>query len=151
MSLPAVLAAGGLFVVLLAAAILILRSRTRAAERAAKPIIGFLHPFCNDGGGGERVLWVGVRDIIARYGDNLRIVVYTGDAVNDADIRAHTQSRFGVSIPSEVVFVRLALRGLRAAARLVREPAPLPAGLSPSPAELLPVAAMHARVGGLVF
>jgi alpha-1,2-mannosyltransferase len=109
--LPPICFAGGVFVALLAAVIAVLRGRVRAAAKAAKPIISFLHPFCNDGGGGERVLWVGVRDIIAQHGERVRVVVYTGDAVSDAEIRAHALSRFGVRIPSEVEFVRLALRG----------------------------------------
>jgi alpha-1,2-mannosyltransferase len=76
--------------------------------------LGFLHPFCNDGGGGERVLWVAIRELLARRvvdPADWRVVVYTGDRVTDDEIRAHALARFGVSIPSEVEFVRLSLRG----------------------------------------
>lgn len=41
-------------------------------------IIGFFHPFCNAGGGGERVLWAAIRATQERW-PKARIVVYTGD------------------------------------------------------------------------
>lgn len=41
-------------------------------------IVGFFHPFCNAGGGGERVLWAAVRATQKRW-PNAKIVVYTGD------------------------------------------------------------------------
>ncbi|KKA28000.1 hypothetical protein TD95_004853 [Thielaviopsis punctulata] len=41
-------------------------------------IIGFFHPFCNAGGGGERVLWAAIRATQLRW-PKARIVVYTGD------------------------------------------------------------------------
>lgn len=41
-------------------------------------IIGFFHPFCNAGGGGERVLWAAIRATQLRY-PNAISVVYTGD------------------------------------------------------------------------
>ncbi len=41
-------------------------------------IIGFFHPFCNAGGGGERVLWAAIRATQERW-PKAKIVVYTGD------------------------------------------------------------------------
>ena len=41
-------------------------------------IIGFFHPFCNAGGGGERVLWAAIKATQLRY-PNAICVVYTGD------------------------------------------------------------------------
>lgn len=29
--------------------------------------IGFFHPYCNAGGGGERVLWVAINAVLTRY------------------------------------------------------------------------------------
>ena len=74
--------------------------------------MAFLHPFCNDGGGGERVLWVAIRELLSHpdYATRWRVVVYTGDAASDEEIRAHALARFGVVVPSSVVFVRLRLR-----------------------------------------
>jgi len=41
-------------------------------------IVGFFHPFCNAGGGGERVLWAAVRATQQRW-PKAKVVVYTGD------------------------------------------------------------------------
>lgn len=41
-------------------------------------IVGFFHPFCNAGGGGERVLWAAIRATQQRW-PKAKIVVYTGD------------------------------------------------------------------------
>lgn len=45
-------------------------------------IVGFFHPFCNAGGGGERVLWAAIRATQTKW-PNAVCVVYTGD--HDAD------------------------------------------------------------------
>ena len=47
-----------------------------------KGIVGFFHPFCNAGGGGERVLWAAIRATQQRWPEAV-CVVYTGD--HDAD------------------------------------------------------------------
>lgn len=41
-------------------------------------IVAFFHPFCNAGGGGERVLWAAIRATQRRW-PSAKIVVYTGD------------------------------------------------------------------------
>ncbi|GKT49974.1 GDP-Man:Man(3)GlcNAc(2)-PP-Dol alpha-1,2-mannosyltransferase [Colletotrichum spaethianum] len=41
-------------------------------------VIGFFHPFCNAGGGGERVLWAAIKTTQEHYPKAL-CVVYTGD------------------------------------------------------------------------
>ena len=40
--------------------------------------VGFFHPYCDAGGGGERVLWTGVRALRQRF-PAAKLVVYTGD------------------------------------------------------------------------
>ncbi|KAH8299631.1 hypothetical protein KR044_003816, partial [Drosophila immigrans] len=40
--------------------------------------VGIFHPYCNAGGGGERVLWCAVRALQKKY-DDIKIVIYTGD------------------------------------------------------------------------
>ena len=102
--------------VLLVGALCLLCVRVRILTRRRDGrTLAFLHPFCNDGGGGERVLWVAIRELI-RSGvvraERWRVVVYTGDPVSDDEIRRHALARFGVSIPAEVVFRRLALRSV---------------------------------------
>ncbi|XP_014230466.1 GDP-Man:Man(3)GlcNAc(2)-PP-Dol alpha-1,2-mannosyltransferase [Trichogramma pretiosum] len=44
--------------------------------------VGIFHPYCNAGGGGERVLWAGVKALQSKY-ENVKIYIYTGDL--DAD------------------------------------------------------------------
>src|SRR5882762_9558901 len=39
--------------------------------------VAFFHPYCNAGGGGERVLWKAINAIDNNY-DNIQIAVYTG-------------------------------------------------------------------------
>ncbi|KAK4994598.1 asparagine-linked glycosylation protein [Elasticomyces elasticus] len=52
------------------------------ADRDWDGVIGFFHPFCNAGGGGERVLWAAIKATQERW-PNALCVVYTGD--HDAD------------------------------------------------------------------
>lgn len=47
-----------------------------------KGVVGFFHPFCNAGGGGERVLWAAIVATQKRWPEAV-CVVYTGD--HDAD------------------------------------------------------------------
>jgi alpha-1,2-mannosyltransferase len=47
-------------------------------DREWDGIVGFFHPFCNAGGGGERVLWAAVRAVQRRW-PKAKVVVYTGD------------------------------------------------------------------------
>jgi alpha-1,2-mannosyltransferase len=97
--------------------LLVLRARVVFALKrrchGGRKTIAFLHPFCNDGGGGERVLWVAIRELIAQGVTDptaWRVVVYTGDSVTDDEIRHHASSRFGVTVPPAVEFVRLMTR-----------------------------------------
>ena len=102
-----------LFCLALALAVLHLRVRAYRA-RARRPTIGFLHPYCNDGGGGERVLWVAIRELVARgiaHPDKWRMVVYTGDRIPPAELRANAKYRFGVELPESLEFVQLSCRG----------------------------------------
>jgi len=54
------------------------------ADRDWKGIVGFFHPFCNAGGGGERVLWAAIRATQQRWPEAV-CVVYTGDHNVDKD------------------------------------------------------------------
>ena len=73
-----------------------------------KPVVvGFFHPYCNAGGGGERVLWTGIRALQKRY-DFVKCVVYTGDSgVRSSDILSRAKERFNISLPQPVEFVFL--------------------------------------------
>ncbi|THY89800.1 UDP-Glycosyltransferase/glycogen phosphorylase [Aureobasidium pullulans] len=74
-------------------------------------IIGFFHPFCNAGGGGERVLWAAIRATQERYPKAL-CVVYTGDHDVDKDtIIANVENRFNIPLHApRLTFLYLSTR-----------------------------------------
>ncbi|KAI9139129.1 hypothetical protein BKA69DRAFT_1110008 [Paraphysoderma sedebokerense] len=69
---------------------------------------GFFHPYCNAGGGGERVLWTAIRSIQNKYKNGF-CVVYTGDNdVTESEILTKVQSRFNIQLDeSRITFVFL--------------------------------------------
>ncbi|KAL0770104.1 hypothetical protein Bca101_035254 [Brassica carinata] len=65
-----------------------------------KRAVGFFHPYTNDGGGGERVLWCAVKAIQEETPD-LDCIVFTGDHDSSSDSLARRAvDRFGVSLLS---------------------------------------------------
>ncbi|KAH6896938.1 alpha-1,2-mannosyltransferase alg11 [Thelonectria olida] len=61
-------------------------------------IVGFFHPFCNAGGGGERVLWAAIRATQDRW-PNAKCCVYTGDhEVTKDDILHRVKTRFNIEL-----------------------------------------------------
>ena len=78
-------------------------------ELSIKPTtIGFFHPYCNAGGGGERVLWQSICALQKRY-SFIRCVVYTGyepDLTAD-QILNKVYERFGIHLCDKVEFVSL--------------------------------------------
>ncbi|KAJ8282207.1 hypothetical protein COCON_G00047260 [Conger conger] len=92
--------------------------RARSARRAREqcPAVAFFHPYCNAGGGGERVLWCALRALQNRYQD-VSFVVYTGDqGVTGEQILEGAQRRFDIRLPRPVRFVFLKHRLLVEAA-----------------------------------
>ncbi|XP_027101591.2 GDP-Man:Man(3)GlcNAc(2)-PP-Dol alpha-1,2-mannosyltransferase-like [Coffea arabica] len=88
------------------ALILKLASTIFSCRRYRKKAIGFFHPFTNDGGGGERVLWCAVKAIQEEYPD-LDCVIYTGDYrdASPESLADRALKRFGVQLlhPLKVV------------------------------------------------
>ncbi|KAJ7145790.1 glycosyltransferase family 4 protein [Mycena epipterygia] len=76
-------------------------------------VFAFFHPYCNAGGGGERVLWVAIA-YIQRTHPDLLCVVYTGDtSATKSSILEKVQSRFAIALsPSTLHFVFLTRRVL---------------------------------------
>ncbi|TQN70521.1 GDP-Man:Man(3)GlcNAc(2)-PP-Dol alpha-1,2-mannosyltransferase, partial [Colletotrichum shisoi] len=76
-------------------------------------VVGFFHPFCNAGGGGERVLWAAIKTTQERY-PNALCVVYTGDhEVNKQAMLARVKTRFNIDLhPPSVNFLYLSTRHL---------------------------------------
>ena len=74
-------------------------------------VIGFFHPFCNAGGGGERVLWAAIRATQSQWPKAV-CVVYTGDhdATKEA-ILERVKSRFNIHLhPPTTIFLYLSTR-----------------------------------------
>ncbi|KAJ5477168.1 GDP-Man:Man(3)GlcNAc(2)-PP-Dol alpha-1-2-mannosyltransferase [Penicillium diatomitis] len=66
-------------------------------------IIGFFHPFCNAGGGGERVLWEAVRATQKRWPKAV-CAIYTGDhEVNKTSMLERVENRFNIRLHAPTV------------------------------------------------
>lgn len=80
-------------------------------EKEWDGIVGFFHPFCNAGGGGERVLWAAIRATQKRW-PKARCIVYTGDHdVNKEAILSRVETRFNIHLhPPTVNFLYLTTR-----------------------------------------
>ncbi|KAK7720173.1 asparagine-linked glycosylation protein [Botryosphaeria dothidea] len=74
-------------------------------------VVGFFHPFCNAGGGGERVLWAAIRATQKRWPRAI-CVVYTGDHdVDKATIIQKVEDRFNIQLhPPTITFLYLSTR-----------------------------------------
>jgi alpha-1,2-mannosyltransferase len=82
----------------------------RLVSGRAWPAVAFFHPYCNDGGGGERVLWIGIEALLAKR-PGLRCAVFTGDEIDPATILQNVQDRFGLELPGDAIdFVYLTQR-----------------------------------------
>lgn len=80
-------------------------SRNKACNKTLS--VGFFHPYCNAGGGGERVLWCAIRALHKRY-DFVKCVVYTGDVYSPPkEIILRAKERFNIDIKRNVHFVYL--------------------------------------------
>lgn len=76
-----------------------------------KFIIGIFHPFCNSGGGGERVLWELCKAILDKYESNksFKIAIYTGDVdIKPEDIIEKVKFKFGIDLDiKKICFIYL--------------------------------------------
>lgn len=69
-------------------------------------MVAFFHPYTNDGGGGERVLWCAAR-AVQEMAPALDIVVYTGDSATPESLAARALDRFGVRLVKAPLVVKL--------------------------------------------
>ncbi|KAJ4002702.1 asparagine-linked glycosylation protein [Fusarium irregulare] len=76
---------------------------TLSAQKDWAGIVGFFHPFCNAGGGGERVLWAAIRATQDRW-PKAKCVVYTGDhdVTKDA-ILSRVKTRFNIELHAPTI------------------------------------------------
>ncbi|XP_073469350.1 GDP-Man:Man(3)GlcNAc(2)-PP-Dol alpha-1,2-mannosyltransferase [Aquarana catesbeiana] len=80
------------------------------SDGQAQKVVAFFHPYCNAGGGGERVLWCALRALQKRY-KNAVYVVYTGDKdVSGEQILNGAVGRFNIKLSYPVKFVFLEKR-----------------------------------------
>jgi alpha-1,2-mannosyltransferase len=83
---------------LLAVLSALLAAALRRFRRQPAPAAGFFHPYTNDGGGGERVLWCAVRAVQGLCPD-LPCAVFAGDADASTErLAARALDRFGVRL-----------------------------------------------------
>jgi alpha-1,2-mannosyltransferase len=87
----------GLLAVISALLAAALRRILRLSSQPA-PAAGFFHPYTNDGGGGERVLWCAVR-AVQELRPDLPCSIFTGDAdASPEGLEARALDRFGVRL-----------------------------------------------------
>lgn len=84
------------------------RKLTRRKRDGAN--VAFFHPYCNAGGGGERVLWVAIKAVLTRYPDS-NIHIYTVETAEPQTIIDRAQNQFNVKVDrTKINFVRLSMR-----------------------------------------
>ncbi|KAF9523410.1 mannosyltransferase [Crepidotus variabilis] len=72
-------------------------------EKETKRSVGFWHPYCNAGGGGERVLWTAIA-AMQRTDPDIVSVVYSGDMnVTKEEILLKVKSRFEIALDPRLV------------------------------------------------
>uniref|UniRef100_A0A8C3W2X9 GDP-Man:Man(3)GlcNAc(2)-PP-Dol alpha-1,2-mannosyltransferase n=1 Tax=Catagonus wagneri TaxID=51154 RepID=A0A8C3W2X9_9CETA len=88
------------------------KSSSTSKTGKSQMVIAFFHPYCNAGGGGERVLWCALRALQKKYPEAV-YVVYTGDAdVSGQQILEGAFRRFNIRLTHPVKFVFLRKRYL---------------------------------------
>ncbi|KAJ3650740.1 hypothetical protein Zmor_016822 [Zophobas morio] len=81
--------------------------RRKAKNKSPKLQVGIFHPYCNAGGGGEKVLWVGLQALQEQYKD-AEFYIYTGDVeATPAEILDKVHKVLNVKIDKSVKFVYL--------------------------------------------
>lgn len=83
-------------------------------SRRAQNVVAFFHPYCNAGGGGERVLWCAIRTMQKRIKQDYKYIVFTGDQeASKEQILLKARQRFGIELdPNNIEFVYLRFRRL---------------------------------------
>lgn len=68
----------------------------------SRPSVAFFHPYCNRGGGGERVLWSAIR-VVQEKCPNHSIVIYSGETtgVTKRHMINKAKNTFGIEIKCE--------------------------------------------------
>ncbi|XP_075513382.1 LOW QUALITY PROTEIN: GDP-Man:Man(3)GlcNAc(2)-PP-Dol alpha-1,2-mannosyltransferase-like [Primulina tabacum] len=102
---PWLLQSVSLLAALISALIIRIASAVISCRRNRRKAVGIFHPYTNDGGGGERVLWCAVKAIQEESPD-LDCIIYTGDhEASPQSLYRRSIDRFGVKLinPPKVV------------------------------------------------
>ncbi|XP_052749644.1 GDP-Man:Man(3)GlcNAc(2)-PP-Dol alpha-1,2-mannosyltransferase [Galleria mellonella] len=84
-----------------------IKERKRQRRNRDGANVAFFHPYCNAGGGGERVLWVAIKAVLERY-PNTNINIYTVEMAEPKTILDKVQNQFNVQLHSaNINFIRL--------------------------------------------
>jgi alpha-1,2-mannosyltransferase len=69
--------------------------------------VAFFHPFCDSGGGGERVLWNAAKAILDEYPQK-HLIIYCWEGCQTEDVVPNVKKHFGIDLNSRrVVFLKL--------------------------------------------
>jgi alpha-1,2-mannosyltransferase len=65
-------------------------------------VLAFFHPYCDSGGGGERVLWMTINAILEGCDSqaDVHIVIYSGSTRSKIDVLRHVRDRFSINLLS---------------------------------------------------
>ena len=80
--------------------------RSKLSLKSDEKVIGFFHPHCDSGGGGERVLWVMIHALLSaktEYASKIRVVIYAGSypRVGKESMLKHVSKTFGIDFLKE--------------------------------------------------
>lgn len=77
-----------------------------------RKIYGILHPYCNSGGGGEKVLWELVNVILRKDSKNI-VTIYHGESATPKEILENVERLFHLKLnANRIVFIYLSRRWL---------------------------------------
>lgn len=72
---------------------------------ADTPIIAFFHPFCDGGGGGERVLWVSICELQKQYPNALYVIYCWDKVLSLSELLKKVDQNFGLTVdPQNIDF-----------------------------------------------
>ncbi|XP_012251967.2 GDP-Man:Man(3)GlcNAc(2)-PP-Dol alpha-1,2-mannosyltransferase [Athalia rosae] len=82
-------------------------AKKRNGRSHKETVAGFFHPYCNAGGGGERVLWAAIKAIQTKW-PNIHIAVYTGDLNAEPEqIIKRAEKSFNIQLNPGIEFIYL--------------------------------------------
>ncbi|KAH9389834.1 asparagine-linked glycosylation protein [Tyrophagus putrescentiae] len=84
-----------------------LRSQFGRTAGDSGKLVAFFHPYCNAGGGGERVLWQALKVLNEKYPQHSYIIYSDNYDAEPAEILRKAKSTFQINTEFQVYFVKL--------------------------------------------